>query len=51
MLARLEHALAHHAGAGALERLPRDVVVAPFLAALTQLQHFSEEPQREGPGL
>src|SRR5204863_7637736 len=35
-LAEVEHALAHHARAGALERLPRDVVVAPFLAALAQ---------------
>jgi hypothetical protein len=33
LLAGVEHALAHHARAGALERLPRDVGVAPFLAA------------------
>src|SRR6185437_2668065 len=38
LLAGVEHALTHHAGAGALERLPDDVVVAPFLATLAELQ-------------
>jgi hypothetical protein len=38
LLAEVEHALAHDARAGALERLPRDVVVAALLAALAQLQ-------------
>src|SRR4051794_1866087 len=33
LLTRFEHALAHHARAGALERLPHDVVVAPLLSA------------------
>src|SRR5207253_11008917 len=49
LLAEVEHALAHHARAGALERLPRDVVVAPFLAALAELEVLPEEPQREDP--
>jgi hypothetical protein len=49
LLAGVEHALAHHARAGALERLPRDVVVAPFLAALAELQVLPEEPLREDP--
>jgi hypothetical protein len=44
LLAGVEHALAHHARAGALERLPHDVVVAPFLAALAELQVLPEEP-------
>src|SRR5579872_2283704 len=34
LLAGVKHTLAHHARAGSLERLPQDVVVAPFLAAL-----------------
>ena len=33
VLDEVEHALAHHARAGALKRLPHDVGVAPFLAA------------------
>src|ERR1700730_17697914 len=49
LLAEVEHALAHHARAGALERLPHDVVVAPFLAALAELQVLPEEPLREYP--
>src|SRR4029453_10926934 len=44
LLAGVEHALAHHARAGALERLAHDVVVAPFLAALAELQVLPEEP-------
>src|SRR4051794_12354557 len=48
-LACVEHALAHHARTGALERLPRDVVVAPFLASLAELQVLPREPQREHP--
>src|SRR5438552_11848745 len=48
-LAEVEHALAHHARACALERLPHDVVVAPFLAALAELQVLPEEPLREYP--
>src|ERR1700741_118341 len=50
-LAEIEHALAHDARAGALERLARDVVVAPFLAALAELQVLPEEPLRKGPRL
>src|SRR5205085_11036532 len=49
LLTGVEHALAHHARAGALERLPRDVIVAPFLAALAELQVLPEEPLREDP--
>src|SRR2546423_8081371 len=49
LLAGVEHALAHNARAGALERLPRDVVVAPFLAALAELQVLPEEPLRVYP--
>src|SRR5205823_11548773 len=49
LLAEVEHALAHHARAGALERLPYDVVVAPFLAALAEPQVLPEVPQREDP--
>ena len=49
LLAGFEHALAHHARAGALERLPHDVVVAPFLAALAELEVLPEEPLREDP--
>src|SRR3982074_1562881 len=37
LLAGVEHALAHHARARALERLARDVVVTPFLAARAEL--------------
>ncbi len=48
-LAGVEHALAHHARAGALERLPHDVVVAPFLAAIAELQVLPEEPRWEDP--
>src|SRR4249920_464793 len=49
LLAGVEHSLTHHARAGALECLPRDVVVAPFLAALAELQVLLEEPLREYP--
>jgi hypothetical protein len=49
LLAGVEHALAHHARTGALERLPHDVVVASFLAALAELQVLPEEPLREDP--
>jgi hypothetical protein len=35
---RSKRALAHRAHAGALERLPDDVVVAPFLDVLAELQ-------------
>jgi hypothetical protein len=49
LLAGFEHALAHHAGAGALECLLRNVVVAFFLAALAELQVLPEEPVREDP--
>src|SRR6476620_9160057 len=49
LLAEVEHALAHHARAGALERLAHDVVLAPFLAALAELQVLLEEPLREYP--
>src|SRR5205807_7035013 len=51
LLAGVEHALAHDARAGALERLPHDVVVAPFLTALAKLQVLPEEPLREDPRL
>jgi len=41
---------AHHAHAGALERLPRDVVCrAPSSPPLAELQVLPEEPQREIP--
>ena len=46
MLAGVEHSLAHHARAGALERLPDDVVVAPLFAALAELQVLPKEPLR-----
>src|SRR6266851_4769714 len=49
LLAEVEHALAHDARAGALERLPHDLVVAPLLAALAELQVLPEEPLREDP--
>ena len=49
LLAEVEHALAHHARAGALERLPGDVVVHTLLTALAELQVLPEEPQREDP--
>src|ERR1700733_3365146 len=49
LLAEVEHALAHHARARALERFPRDVVVAPFLAALAEIQVLPEESLREYP--
>src|ERR1700745_3995339 len=51
LLAEVEHALAHDARAGALERLPGDVVVAPFLAAFAQVEVLPEEPLREDPRL
>src|SRR4029079_15013991 len=49
LLAGVEHALAHHARAGALERLPQDVVVAPLLTAPAEQQVLPEEPLREDP--
>src|SRR5689334_10244558 len=49
MLACLEHALAHHARAGTLERLARDIVVTALLATLAELQVLTEESQRERP--
>jgi hypothetical protein len=49
VLAGVEHPLAHHARAGALERLPQDVVVAPLLAAVAEPQVLPEEPLREDP--
>src|SRR3954467_10699095 len=49
LLAEVEHALAHHARAGALERLAHDVVLAPFLAALAELQVLLEETLRVYP--
>ena len=51
LLACVEHALAHHACAGAPERRARDVVVEPFLAALAEPQVLPEEPLREDPRL
>ena len=51
VLAGVEHSLAHDARTGALERLPHDVVVAPFLAARTELQVLPEKPRPEDPPL
>src|SRR3954462_13487754 len=49
LLTGVEHALAHHARAGALERLPHDVVLPPFLAALAEVQVLPEESLGEDP--
>src|SRR4029453_2514765 len=49
LLAEVEHALAHHARAGALEWIPRYCVVLPFLFAVPGVQVLSEDPLREHP--
>src|SRR5205814_2995159 len=50
-LAAVEHALAHDAGAGALVRRSRDLVVESFLAAFAELEVLAEPALWHQPGL
>src|SRR5262249_37429528 len=49
--AQLEHALAHDADAGALERLLEDLIVSAGLAAFAELQILAEKTLREDPAV
>src|SRR5690606_9319566 len=49
LLAETEHALAHDARSGAFKGLLQNIVVAPFLAALTQPKILPKEPLWEHP--